>query len=220
MAEQLDSLLKKIQDEAVQKADEAAKKLATAADAKAKEIVANAEKQAQQIVADAEAKASLSAASGRKTLEQAARDTLILLRKAVTAELDAVIRAEMPKLIPVTVIQEILVRIAAASTAESRHSSSISVLVNEQDHKALATYFLKQFKEHVEHGVTLNPMKGLKAGFKVSLADKDVVYDFSDEAMAAMLSHLVGPAIEDVMKKAVDGLAASSAPAAKSSKKS
>ena len=202
MAEQLDSLLKKIQDEAVTKADKVAQERLAAADARAKDVVAEAERRAQGLIAAAETKAAQSAESGRKALEQAARDVLIYLRQAIVTHFETLVREKVPELVPVKVIQDIMVRLATDAQARGQGTEGVRVYVSEGDYDALAKFFLNQFREKLAQGVELHPIKQIKAGFRISMANKNVVYDFSDDVLVKLMSSMINPLLEDMLKKA------------------
>jgi V/A-type H+/Na+-transporting ATPase subunit E len=204
MPEQLDSLLKKIQDEAVAKADVTSREHITAAEKRSAEIIAEAERRAQGIIAGAEAKAAQFADNGKRSLEQASRDVLIYLRQAIIKYFEALIRENVPELVPVTVVQEILIRVAAAAPSSGQSGEGVRVFVSEKDYKKLADFFLHQFRERVEKGVELHPLRNIKSGFRISLSNKDVVYDLSDEVLVQMLASLVSPVLENCLKEAVD----------------
>lgn len=196
MAEHLEQLLRKIQDEAVGKADIEAQKRLTAADVRAKEIEAEATRRAHAIVAAAEAKAAQFADNGRKSLDQAARDMLIYLRLAITKYFEVLVRQSVPEIIPAKVIQDILVILAT----KAPEAEDVCVYVSEKDSANLVEFFLHRFREQVKKGVELHPMKGIKAGFRISMTNKDVVYDFSDDVLVTMLSGLVNPTLEGILK--------------------
>jgi V/A-type H+-transporting ATPase subunit E len=202
MAEQLDSLLKKIHDEAVAKADAAARERSTAAEKQAAQCVAEAERRAADIIAAAEKNAAQLIENSKQTLEQAGRDLLIYLRQAIEAQFAALIKDAVPELVPVTVVQDILVRLASDADREKHTAEGVCVYVSEKDFTPLAEFLLQRFRERMQHGVELHPLPGIKAGLRIAIANKNVVYDFSDDVIVRMLSELVGPMLKDVLGKA------------------
>jgi len=202
MAEQLDSLLKKIHDEAVAKADVTARERLAAADKQAAQRVAEAERRAAAIVEAAEKNAAQLIENSRQSLEQAARDLLIYLRQAIQREFEALIKDAMPEIVPITVVQEILVRLASQADLEKRTADGVRVFVSENDYTALAEFFLDRFREHMQHGVELHPLPSIKAGFRIAFTNKNVVYDFTDDVIVQMLCELVNPMLEDILNKA------------------
>jgi len=203
MPEQLESLLQKLHNEAVDKADAVARERIAAAEQKAAAIVAAAERRAKDTVAAAERTAAQLVESGKKTLEQAARDLLIYLRQAIEAEFAALVRGALPEVVPVSVIQEILVRLATDVGREKRTAEGLRVAVSEADYTNLIGFFMQRFREQAQQGVELHPLRSLKAGFRIALKGKDVEYDFSDAVIVQMLCDLVNPTLQDILRKAL-----------------
>jgi len=204
MAEQLENLLQKIQDEAVTKADETAKQKLDEAEKKAESIIADAEKKAESIIADAEKKAEQFAENGRKSLEQAARDVLIYLRKSIDKQFETLIRKSVPEIIPIEVIQEILIKLATEARAKGTSPEGVRIFLSPNEYKSLTDFFMNRFHDEVKKGAEFHPMPGIKAGFRICLRDKDVEYDYSDDVIVQMLSNLISPVLDEILKKAVE----------------
>ena len=204
MAEQLENLLQKIQDEAVTKADETAKQKISEAEKKAAEIIADAEKKAESIVNNAEKKAEQFAENGKKSLEQAARDVLIYLRKSIDKQFETLIRKSVPEVIPIEVIQEILIKLATEARAKGTSPEGVRIFLSPNEYKSLTDFFMNRFHDEVKKGAEFHPMPGIKAGFRICLNDKDVEYDYSDDVIVQMLSNLISPVLDEILKKAVE----------------
>lgn len=203
MAEHLESLLQKIHDDAVAKADAAAAERLRAAEQRAKEIERAAEQKAAALIADAEQRAKQLHESGTRALQHAARDVLLYVRQAIMNYFATLIRATVPELVPLERIQEILTRLAIETAKCGYSHEGLRVYVNEADEKALVHFFLTKFREQVQTGVELHPIKGLRAGFRFELRDDDVRFDFSDEVIVELLSSQVSPALEKILRDAV-----------------
>ncbi|MCX7847119.1 MAG: hypothetical protein N2595_03700 [bacterium] len=204
MAEQLESLLQKIHDEAVAKADAAAAARLQAAEQRAKEIEQSAEVKAAAIIAAAEQRAQQLRDSGTLALQHAARDVLLYVRQAISKYFTTLIHATVPELVPLERVQEILMRLAIETAKCGYSHEGLRVYVNEADEKALVHFFLTKFREQVKTGVELHPIKGIRAGFRFELKDNDVKFDFSDAVIVEMLSTLVNPALEAILRQAAE----------------
>ena len=202
MAEQLDSLLKKIQDEAITSAEQKANELVSTAEAQAKEIIADAQKKAEQIVSDAEKKGEQFSENGKKALSFAARDLLLYLREAVTKQFDVLFKESLPEIVSIEVVQEIMIKLATQSRQQNRGIEDLRIYVGEENYHKLIDFFLHRFHEAVKQGAELHPMPSIKAGFRIDLASKDLQYDFSDDALVSMLSELVNPALSELLDEA------------------
>jgi len=204
MAEQLENLLQKIQDEAVTKADETAKQKLSESEEKASEIIAEAEKKAETIINDAEKKAGMFTENGRKSLEQAARDVLIYLRKSIDNQFEALIKESVPEIIPIEVVQEILIKLATEARSKGTGPEGIRIFLSPNEYESLTDFFMNRFHKEVKAGAEFHPMPEIKAGFRICLRDKDVEYDYSEEVIVKMLSNLISPVLDEILKKAVE----------------
>ena len=169
---------------------------------KSAEIIAAAEKKAESI--EAEQKAEQFAENGKKSLEQAARDVLIYLRKSIDKQFEELIRKSVPEIIPVEVVQEILIKLATEARTKGTSAEGIRIFLSPNEYKSLTDFFMKRFHEEVKKGAEFHPMPGIKAGFRICLRDKDVEYDYSDDVIVQMLSNLISPVLDEILKKAVE----------------
>ncbi len=205
MTEQLESLLKKIQNEAVSKAETRADEILAAAEKKADAILRDAEEKAQQKIAAAEKEAERITDSGRKSLEQAARDLLIFVRQSVMRYFEALMNRAIPEMMPISVLQEMLVKVAVAAVEKGGAGDEcIDVFVSKEDARNLIDFFVDRFRKDLGPETELHPVPGIKAGFKISLSENNIVYDFSDRAIIDMLGTLVNPMLSDILNKALE----------------
>ena len=204
MPEQLDSLLQKIQEEAVTSAEVKAKEKISEAEEKAAKIISEAEKKAEDIVYQAETKAKLFAENGKKSLEQSARDLLIYLRKSIDKHFDVIYKKEISLLMPLEKIQDILIKLATDAREKGISPHGIKVFLSEEDYIGMADFFINKFHEEVKQGAEFHPLPGIKHGFRICISDKDVQYDYSDEVIVKLLSELVSPTLEKILKSAVE----------------
>ena len=200
MAEQLDSLLQKIQDEHVAKAEQEAQAILSKAHETADAIIAEAQKKAEKKVTEAEKKTEQFVENGKKTLQFAARDLLMYLREEINRQFTVLFRRELPEIVTVDVIQEIMIKLATQARQQNTSSEDLRVYVSDSDYHKLIDFFLHRFHEAVKQGAELHPMKNIKAGFRICMSNRDIHYDFSDEALVEMLSELVNPAIAEILQ--------------------
>ena len=91
MAEELQGLLDRIQNEGIAKAETEKTKIVDDAKAEAAKIVAAAKAEAASIVKKANEEAEISVAKGNDAIKQAARDVLIALRADIEARLKVLV---------------------------------------------------------------------------------------------------------------------------------
>lgn len=200
MSEQLESLLIKIQNEAVAKAEIRAAEILAAAEKKAAAMVRDAEEKARQKIATADKEAGRLVESGRTSLEQAARDLLIFVRQSVIRYFEGIMDRALPEIMPISVLQEMLVKVSVAAVKHGgAGDGGLDVFVSTEDAKNLIDFYIDRFRKDVGPDTELHPMPGIKAGFKLGISGNDILYDFSDRAIIEMLGTLVNPLLAEIL---------------------
>ncbi|MCM8798762.1 MAG: hypothetical protein NC821_04800, partial [Candidatus Omnitrophica bacterium] len=83
MAEDIQGLLKKIQEEGIKKAEEKAEQIEKEARKRAEEILSQAKEEAERLIKEAKEKISQEQSHTQTLLQQAARDLLLTLKKEI-----------------------------------------------------------------------------------------------------------------------------------------
>lgn len=197
MAEQLENLLKRIEDQAVSKGESQARERITRAEQQASRIVTDAENRAQSIIKKAEEQVALKEENGRKNLEQATRDFLLLVRKAVTDQLSGLIRQALKK----NVTADFLTSILSSLLPEllKQNPEGVTVQVSEEDHARLSDGVMSLLADDVKKGVELRPTRGVRVGFKLVLDGQNIHIDLTDDALVQMISQLVNADVAAAM---------------------
>lgn len=200
MAEELQSLLDRIQKTAVDTADQKAEELISNAKQKAAAIVKEAEEQAKQKLEKADVDAQAFAERSKRTLEQASRDLLISIGEGVQAIFSALVTQAVSESMKPEVIENMLVKLAAAY---ADGAEELSVMLNEEDKKNLTSFFSGKFKEAVKGGVQVCEDSEIVKGFKVSLKGNDAYNDFTEEAIAESLMNFLRPQLAEIVHNVV-----------------
>lgn len=200
MAEQLESLLKRIEDEAVTRLDSQTKEKIEQAEQQSQKIVADAQAKAKSILEDAEKQAALREDNGRKNLEQAARDYLLLIKKSVTEQMTQLVKQSIDKSADAAFLTEVLGKMLPMALEMSK--GGVVVELAAADQEKLSSGFMASLAAEVKKGVELRPVKGVRSGFKLTLEGQNVQFDFSDEALVEMLSQLVNKDVEKALRQA------------------
>ncbi|MBM4063812.1 MAG: hypothetical protein FJ265_22345 [Planctomycetes bacterium] len=202
MAEQLESLLKKIEDEAVHRAEASAARILAAAETKAAALVEAAEARARRMVEEAERGVAARTENGQRALEQAGRDLLLHVRRAIGEQFAALAKKVSPELIPIAEVQRIVFRLAERTLKEP--DKVLVIDVPEGDREALVQFLLGRLQQTAsDHpGIDLRPVPGLRAGFRVAWRGSDWRIDMGDEALATMVAELVSPALRGILTQA------------------
>lgn len=195
MSENLNELLEKIQREGVDKARDAAAKVAAEAEAKAKAVLAEAEAKAKALLENAKQQAEAYAESSRRTIQQAAGNTLIQVENAVTALFDKLLSKEVSGAMADAGLVAGLA--AEAVRAYAGGTEKVTVAAGAKLCGALRAKLADQAaKGGVE--VVLDETAG--TGFRVLLAGGRVEHDFTGAAVAEFLSRQLRPSLAALLK--------------------
>lgn len=196
MAEDLQSLMDRIQKDACGKAEAEAAAIIAKAKEKAAEIVKNAEAEAKAKLEKADKDAEAFTERSERTLEQAARDLLLTVGKNLEKMILDVLSLQVEKSLSEETIKEMLLALAKG------YNSDVAVAFSEADAKKLSSFVVGEFAKQVSSGVTVESETGIKFGFRVKLEGGKISHEFTKEAMAEALSAILRPQIAKVVSAA------------------
>ncbi|MGN0855117.1 MAG: hypothetical protein ACI4R9_06325 [Kiritimatiellia bacterium] len=189
MSEDLQSLLEKINREGVEKAQAEADRILAAAKAKAAEIVASANEEAAKAKTAAEEAAKDYAARAAETVRQAARDTVIEVKGAVTALLEKLLAQDVDR----ALAEE---KTATALVAEAIRGLSGSVEIAAP--AALAATLKAQLAAQTNLRIVLDDTRD--TGFTVRLDGGRVEHAFTGEVITGELAKRLRPDLAALLK--------------------
>ena len=198
MAEELQSLLDKINQDGIMKAEAKKNEIIAAAEKSAADIIADAEKKAADIIANAEQEAQAVSKRAASALEHSRRDILLQLRKELADRLhetiqDAGAAALSPEFMA-QLVREIALAFAAApdSVITVRTSVKNAAALDQALRAALADSFAKEPK--VLAG------KEVANGMEVSFDGGKCFYDFTLDAVSDLLNEYIGSKLSAIFK--------------------
>lgn len=194
MAEELQSLLDRIQAEGVGKAEARAAEIVAAAEKKAADTVAAAEKKAAELRAAAEADAKASAARSGETLRQAARDVVRSVREDVQATCERLLKADVRAALSGDALAEVVVAVAKASAAED---AGAELRVPAAAAEKIAAHAKARLAAELAKGLRIVGDDDVSAGVRVLVQGGRVEHDFTDAAIVEALSRSVRPALAE-----------------------
>lgn len=200
MAEELQHLIDRIQKEAVDEGQKKADKLVSQARDKAAKIVEDAENEAQAKLEKADKDSEVYEERSKKALEQAARDLLITVGQGVENILKDLVGESLDEALDIEVLQEMLVKIAAAN-AESPNKDQIEFLVSKEDQDQLVKFFADRYRKKMVKGIEIHTENEILKGFKVSLEAGRVYQDFTKEAIAEALTNFLRPHLAEIVTR-------------------
>ncbi|MFN2350513.1 MAG: hypothetical protein ABR497_01060 [Kiritimatiellia bacterium] len=201
MAEELQSLISRIQSEGVAKAQKEAEAIKAEAKQRAVQIVKQAHTEAAAKLKEAEEEAALFQERAGKTLEQAARDLLITVGRGTEKIMEEIVRDAVREALPVSVLENMLVKVVEAYVADDEAAARIDLLISEDDQKELTRFFRSRFRRRLEQGLDLRPEGAIDKGFKVSYKDTRLTHDFTAEAIAEALMNFLRPDLGEIVHR-------------------
>lgn len=192
---QLKELLETIKKDGVDQADKKAAEIIAEAEKKAASIVAEAEKRAQDLKNAAEKEADNFKQTSDAAIKQAGRDLIITLKGKVEELFSNLLTREIQG-----AMDNELLKSAITTLVKSwKEGEDLSVLLNEKDQQALASYFQDKLAAEMQKGLEIKPFRNLEAGFRVSQKDGGAFYDFSDKEITQVLARFLNPRIAELL---------------------
>jgi len=188
MAEELQSLIEKINRDGVEKANAEAERIISAANAQAAAIVKSAKDEAAKSTQEAERKSAEYAERAGETMRQAARDAVISVEAAVSRLLEMLLRSNVD-----TALADPATAAALAGEAMKDISAGGEIAAGAK----LADSLRAQLASKPSFKVTLDETVG--TGFTVRLDGGRVEHDFSGATVAAELAKRLRPDLAKLM---------------------
>lgn len=201
---QLQELIEKIKREGIESAQTDAARLKADAEAEAQKIVDNAKKEANNIIAQAKSDADRSEKAGVAAVEQASRNLVLAFKGEIQGLLDRLVKDSVSSAFSLDLVKAVLPDVIKNWAA--KNTDSLTVLLSEGDLKKLDDGFKSRLVSELKGGVDFKAGKGIDAGFHIAEKDGAAFYDFSAEAVAALLSAYLNPRLAETLKDAAKGL--------------
>lgn len=197
---QLQELLDKLRKEGVEAAQAESASIVAEAEERRRAMLAASEKEAKAIVAKAEQDAARFQASSVAAIKQASRNLLLAFKSEIEKVLNGIALKETEKALDEKTLQALLPGLL--SSLAQKGSDELVLLVPQAQLASIEAFFVAKLKKELGAGLEIKPFPGLKSGLRVSLKDGSGYYDFSGEAVAALLSRYVNERLADIMRSA------------------
>lgn len=191
MAEELQSLIEKINRDGVEKANAEAKQIVAAAKEQAAAIVKTAKEEAAKAAKTAKEESELAAERAKETLRQAARDAVISVEGAVTRLLEKILAANVDA------------ALADPNAAADIAANAVKALVGTGEVATgpkIAAALKAQLAAKQNFTVVLDETLG--SGFTVKLDGGRIEHDFTGSTVSAELAKRLRPDLAALMKEA------------------
>ncbi len=193
MAEDLQGLLTRIQNDGIKKAETERDTIVSNAKAEAEKIIAAAKAEAAALIAKAQENAREEEKRSGEAIRQAARDTLNTFKADLLERLRKVTKEMAGAAMTPQVMADIIRAMAAGYAAQG--DAALEVLLPAKECDALEAGLKASLLNDIKaEGVPISG--GLKIGFNGS----DEYLDFSDEALTDIICDYVGPRLAALLK--------------------
>ncbi len=193
---QIQDLVASIKRDGIEEAEKKAAEIISEANRKAADIVASAKKEAGKLVEEAKKDIDVRDQSARASLQQAARDVQLSLKKALQEQLDRLLEQEIAQAFDSKALVDLIAKVISCGVADPAASV---VELNEKTCKALASDIKVKLAGAIKAGLEICPVPGVAAGFRIADKDGSGFYDFSAEETAALMAPFLSPAIQQIV---------------------
>ena len=199
MAEDLQSLLAKIQEQGLDKAN-AERAAIKKAEQEAAEITAKAKAAADAMRRAAEEECASLTKRAESAVKQAARDIVLKLNVELKERLNAILQENTANAMTPELMGRIINEMAAAYIKDGKQEAKLEVLVSPKSLEEMNAALKGSLKDSFVKQPTLFADMELGGGLKVSVSGNDVFYDFSDDAITDIVAAYIGPRLAAIVK--------------------
>lgn len=195
MENKIQELANKIYRDGVEKGNEEAHKLITAAEDNAKKILEDARKEAEAIVAAAHKTADEMAENTKSELKLFAGQAVDALKSEIaTLLVDKIVETDVKAF---TSQKDYLNAFIVALA--SKWSTTEPIVISTADADGLNKYFMAQAKDLLNKGVTIEKVNGIKTLFTISPADGSYKINFGEEEFMNYFKEFLRPQLVEML---------------------
>jgi len=192
----LDSLIEKIKADGVDAAKKQAEEIIVAANKNADEIIKKANDKAAQYEKNAESEAKSYQKNAEIAIQQAARDTVLVLKEKITAILEQALLMDIDKTMDKDFLKDLIVKVAGVWAKDG----DIEILVNGVDVEKLMAELKSALKNNVKSTVEVKLDRKISNGFRIGKKGENLFYDFTDESILEALRIFLNPKLAEILK--------------------
>lgn len=200
MAEDLQSLLAKIQEQGLDKANAERAAIIKKAEQEAAEITAKAKAAADAMRRAAEEECASLTKRAESAVKQAARDIVLKLNVELKERLNAILQENTANAMTPELMGRIINEMTAAYIKDGKQEAKLEVLVSPKSLEEMNAALKGSLKDSFVKQPTLFADMELGGGLKVSVSGNDVFYDFSDDAITDIVAAYIGPRLAAIVK--------------------
>ncbi len=200
MAEDLQGLLERINQEGIKKTQAEKDRILAEAKEQADRIVKEAKAESERLIAEAREEGAKLQRAGEDKLKQAARDVVISLESQLKAQLTALVKACVGEALTPALVADLVLALSEAYGSRKGQVTSVDVLVPQARLDEFEAALTGKLGERFREGLRIAPVKGIDAGIQVSFDGESVFHDFTDDAITEMLCAYANPRIVAILR--------------------
>lgn len=198
MAEELQSLLDRINAEGIKKAEMEAARIIENAKKQAQEIRSNAETQAAATVRDAAEQAAVLESRAEAAIRQAARDVLLELQNELQKRIEKAVAGAAEEALTPQFMAGLIQSMAAQFAASP--DTDLTVLAAVKDAAELDGILKSALTGSFCSQPRVFASAGIKGGMEVSFRDGKLYFDFTSDAITELVAAYIGPRLGAMLK--------------------
>ena len=183
MEMQIQDLIASIKKDGLDQAKKEADEYLAKARAEAEEIVRKAQVEREKLLESAKKEIDLERQSSRASLEQAARDASLTIKRSVLDLLESILKESVKAELSGKALEELICQVVASDAV----SDGSAVNVSPDDLKTLSSDLVAKLAQKLKKGIVLRSSASVSGGFVVMEKDGSGFIDLSDEEIAKLL---------------------------------
>lgn len=196
MAQELQGLLERIQNEGIKRADSEKERIVSDARAEADRIVREAREEAEALRKKAADDAAALQSRTEAAIRQAARDIVLSLKEDLKKRLQKVVGASVNSAMTPEFMQKLILAVAGNSSA----NAGIKVLTSAEDAAKLVELCAGGIAADLKQRPVIAVGGDFDSGLKIGFEGGDVFFDFTDEALTGIVCEFAGPRIAALLE--------------------
>ena len=203
MAEELQSLLERINEDGVKKAEEEKAKIISEAEKRAEQIIKEAEAKAESLRKKSLEDAEQNEKRAASAIKQAARDISLALKDELQNRLRAVVKESAGKAMTPDLMGKIILEMEKSFIEKSGEESlGLEILINKKDLDAMENHIKAELIKNLKEKPEFSIGHDFSAGLKIAVKGDDLFFDFSDETLTEIICEYVGPRLANIINGA------------------
>ncbi|MDD3117611.1 MAG: hypothetical protein PHQ27_00380 [Victivallales bacterium] len=197
MAQELQGLLDRIQEEGLKKATEEKEKILAAAKTEAEGQVKAAENEAAVARKKAAEDAMALEERAKAAINQAARDIILALKEDLKKRLAKTVKADIAQTMTPEFMGQVILQMV--HNYKGAGSAGLELLVAKNDLDRMTELCRGSLAADLRADPVIRIGQEIGSGLKIGFSGEDVFFDFSDEALSELICSYIGPRLAAVL---------------------